>query len=333
MIGIILCGGQGKRLRPITSSIPKSLIELKEGYTILDKQMLDFASAGIDDVILLTGYLSEKIEERYGAEHKGMKIRYMVEDEPLGTLNAIRRGLETVGDEDAVVRNGDVIADLNLKRMSSEFKASKFLATMFVTRLKSPYGIVVLDEKRIKSFREKPTLDHYINGGIYCFDDTCLTFFEHFDTGAIEDTVFPALAKDGKLGFYKEDGLLWASIDTSKDLEEIRREYANRTDKPWGYEKVLALTEKELRKELFIKEGYQTSYHYHERRDETMHIVSGAGYMEFEDHKKTFKKGDAIRIKPNTPHTIVAEENTIIHEVSTPHPEDVIRIRDFYKVR
>ncbi|MDI6889302.1 MAG: sugar phosphate nucleotidyltransferase, partial [Methanocellales archaeon] len=79
MIGIILCGGQGKRLRPMTSNIPKSLIELKEGYTILDKQMLDFASAGIDEVILLTGYLGEKIEERYSDEYKGMKIKYLVE--------------------------------------------------------------------------------------------------------------------------------------------------------------------------------------------------------------------------------------------------------------
>jgi len=332
MIGMILCGGQGKRLRPITSNIPKSLIELKKGYTILDKQMLDFASAGIDEVILLTGYLSEKIEERYGPKYKGMKIKYLVEDAPLGTLNAIRRGLETIGDEDAVVRNGDVVADLNLKKMVSAFKASKFLATMFVVRLRSPYGIVVLDKKRIKSFKEKPVLNHYINGGIYCFDDACLTFFEDFETGAIEDTVFPALAKEGKLGYYTED-CLWMSIDTSKDLEEIRKEYANRTDKPWGYEKVLSLTDKELKKELFIKEGYQTSYHYHEKRDETMHIVSGSGYIEFEDRKERFKKGDAIRIEPNTPHTIVAEENTIIHEVSTPYPEDVIRIRDFYKVR
>ncbi|MDI6902703.1 MAG: sugar phosphate nucleotidyltransferase [Methanocellales archaeon] len=332
MIGIILCGGQGKRLRPMTSNIPKSLIELREGYTILNKQMLDFASAGIDEVILLTGYLGEKIEERYSDEYKGMKIKYLVEDEPLGTLNAIRRGLETIGDEDAVVRNGDIVADLNLKKMISEFNASKFLATMFVTRLKSPYGIVVLDEKRIKSFREKPILDHYINGGIYCFDEACLAFFEHFETGAIEDTVFPALAKEGKLGYYTEDAL-WASIDTSKDLDEIRREYVNRTDKPWGYEKVLALTNEEMKKVLFIKGGYQTSYHYHEKRDETMHIASGVGYIEFEDHKKTFKKNDVIRIKPNTPHTIVAEENTIIHEVSMPYPEDVIRIRDFYKAR
>jgi len=333
MIGIILCGGQGKRLRPVTSNIPKSLVELKEGYTILDKQMLDFASAGIDEVVLLTGHLSKKIEERYGAEYKGMKIKYLVEDEPLGTLNAIRRGLETIGDEDAVVRNGDVVTDLNLKKMVSEFNASKFLATMFVTRLKSPYGIVVLDKKQIKSFKEKPILDHYINGGVYCLDNACLAFFEDFETGAIEDTVFPALAREGKLGYFKEDGLLWTSIDTSKDLEEIRKEYANRTDKPWGYEKVLSLTSEELRKELFIKEGYQTSYHYHEKRDETMHIVSGSGYIEFDDGKKKFKKGDALRIEPNTPHTIVAEENTIIHEVSTPYPEDVVRIKDYYKVR
>lgn len=333
MIGMILCGGHGKRLRPLTYDVPKPLLEIKKDYTILDKQIFDFASAGIDEVILLIGHLSEKIKERYGSEYKGVKIRYLVEDEPLGTLNAIRRGLETVDDEDVVVRNGDVIADLNLKKMMDTFEESKHPALMFVTKMKSPYGIVMLGEGFIKAFREKPLLDHYINGGIYCFDNTCLSFFEDFETGAIESTVFPLLVKMGCLGYYREDGLLWMSIDTSKDLEDIQKEYENRTDKPWGYEKVLISTDKYLTKKLFIREGYQTSYHHHEKKDETMLIMSGVGYIEFKDRKEQFEHNDVIRIKPGTPHTIVALENTTLHEVSTPHLDDTIRIKDFYKMR
>ncbi|MDD4898671.1 MAG: sugar phosphate nucleotidyltransferase, partial [Methanocellales archaeon] len=72
MIGMVLCGGHGKRLRPFTSEMPKSLIEIKEGYTILDNQLLGFLSAGIDNVVLLTGHLSEKIKEKYGSEYKGV---------------------------------------------------------------------------------------------------------------------------------------------------------------------------------------------------------------------------------------------------------------------
>ncbi|HIH62602.1 MAG TPA: nucleotidyltransferase family protein, partial [Methanobacteriales archaeon] len=117
-VGMILCGGFGKRLKPLTDKIPKPLIEIKKGYTILDKQLFDFKSADINKVYLLTGFLSEKIEERYGNEYKGLKIEYVKEEEPLGTLNAIKLGMEAIDDDNqCVIRNGDVVADLNLKKM------------------------------------------------------------------------------------------------------------------------------------------------------------------------------------------------------------------------
>ncbi|MDD4898913.1 MAG: sugar phosphate nucleotidyltransferase, partial [Methanocellales archaeon] len=299
---------------------------------ILDNQLLGFLSAGIDNVVLLTGHLSEKIKEKYGSEYKGVKVDYIVEDEPLGTLNAIKMGLASVED-DVTIMNGDVIADLNLKKMITIFQNSDFIATMFVTKMRSPYGVVVLGEDRIKSFREKPFLEHYINGGIYCFKKGCSSYFDDFEGGDIEKTVFPMLADSGKLGYYKEDGLFWSSIDTTKDLEEIKKEYANREDKPWGYEKILISTDKYLTKELFIKGGYKTSHHYHEQKDETMRIMSGSGYIKFDDREERFGRNDNIQIKPKTPHTIVASdasENTIILEVSTPHPDDTIRLKDYY---
>ncbi|MGA9139552.1 MAG: cupin domain-containing protein, partial [Methanocella sp.] len=96
---------------------------------------------------------------------------------------------------------------------------------------------------------------------------------------------------------------------------------------------VLISTDKYLTKELFIRAGYQTSFHKHPRKDETMYIMSGVGYIEFEDHKEFFQKNDTIRIEPDVPHTIVATENTVLHEVSTPFLEDTVRIKDFYSVR
>ena len=70
---MILCGGYGKRLKPYTEDMPKPLIEIQDNYTILDKQLYDMVNAGTDKVILLTGYLSEKIEERYRDNYRGMK--------------------------------------------------------------------------------------------------------------------------------------------------------------------------------------------------------------------------------------------------------------------
>lgn len=197
--------------------------------------------------------------------------------------------------------------------------------------MKSPYGIVEITGDRITSFKEKPYLKYYINGGIYFVKEKL--DFEEFEKGDIEKTLFPKLARENKLGYYKEDDTFWMSVDTSKDLEEIRKEYENRTDKPWGYEKILIKTKKYLTKELFIKEDYRTSFHYHEKKDETMFIVKGSGYIEFEDKKQYFSKNDTIHIPPKTPHSIVATENLKIYEVSTPHLKDTVRIKDYYDVR
>jgi NDP-sugar pyrophosphorylase family protein len=328
-VGMILCGGFGKRLRPLTERVPKPLIEMKDGYTILDKQLFDFKNAGVEEVYLLTGFLSDKIRERYGDEYKGVKVEYVEEKEPLGTLNAIKLGMESINDDkQVVIRNGDVVADLNLKKMIYQGERSDYSFSIFITKMQSPYGIVEISGDRLVAFKEKPILDYYINAGVY-FSKGQIDFGD-FEVGDIEKTVFPMMAKENKLGYYQEDGLFWMAIDTSKELEEIRKEYHNREDKPWGYEKVLINTEKYLTKELFLKEGYQTSFHYHENKDETMFIVSGAGYIEFEHRKEYFGKNDTVRIEPGEAHSIVAMENTVLHEVSTPHLDDTVRIEDFY---
>jgi NDP-sugar pyrophosphorylase family protein len=331
-VGMILCGGFGKRLRPLTESVPKPLIEIKDDYTILDKQLFDFKNAGVDKALLLTGFLHDKIQERYGEEYMGVKVEYVEEDEPLGTLNAIKLGMECVNEgSQCVIRNGDVVADLNIKKMIEQGEKSDYPLSIFITRMISPYGIVEVSGDRLVSFKEKPVLDYYINGGVY-FTKGEIDFGD-FDVGDIEKTVFPMYAKNNHLGYYKEDGLFWMAIDTSKELEEIRKEYKNREDKPWGYEKILINTEKYLTKELFIREGYQTSFHYHAQKDETMYILNGAGYIEFNDNKEYFGKNDTIRIEPKEQHSIVATENTTLHEISTPHLDDTIRVKDYYQVR
>ncbi len=132
---------------------------------------------------------------------------------------------------------------------------------------------------------------------------------------------------------YNEEDTFWRSIDSIKDLEIVQEEYENREDKPWGYEKIVVDNEKYLVKELYLKKGFKTSLHYHPNKDESMHILSGEGYIEYTDNGKSTdpaSKGKVIRIKPNTKHSIVATSNLRIFEYSTPHPEDTIRIKDFY---
>jgi len=326
-IGVVLCGGYGAALKPLTDDIPTALIEIRKDYTILDKQLFEFKNAGVKEVILVTSYLREQIRNRYGNEYIGVKIRYIEEEKPEGTLPALKKVLNEVKG-DIVIRNGDIVTDINLDKFIRCSKTSKFPITIFITKLPSPYGVVETDSERVTSFIEKPVLNRDINAGIY-FLKKNFKLPEVYDKGNIGNTVFPELVKQGVVGYYEED-VFWRAIDTLRDVEEIRKEYGNKTDKPWGYEKILINTEKYLTKELYLKEGYRTSLHKHKKKDETMYIIKGRGYIEFEDRKEYFSVNDTVRIKPNIIHSIVALENTKINEMSTPHLSDTTRVKDYY---
>lgn len=326
MIGAILCGGYGKRLKPLTDSLPKPLLEIKKDYTILDKQVMQFKYAGVNEVVFLCGYLNEKIKERFGDEWNGVKIQYLVEDSPRGTLYAINNLLKNFDADSYIVRNGDVVTDVNIAEM---IKCHSNKMSMYIVPLVSPYGIMELSGKKITGFREKPRLDYSINAGIYIISkDIKELFFEH-EEGDVEKLVFPNIATAGLIDSYKED-VFWQSVDSLKDLETVNKEYSNKEDKPWGYEKLIANTDKYLTKELYLMKNEGTSHHKHERKDETMHVISGEVAIKFDDKEVRLKKDDTIRIEPQTPHTIFAIENTVLYEYSTPFLDDTIRLQDKY---
>lgn len=329
--GVIFAGGYGKRLLPLTDKIPKPLLELKEGYTILDKQILDFKYANISVVYLLIGHLSEKIKAHFGAKWKGVSIKYLEEEQPMGTLWALNNALKRIRN-DVVVRNGDVVSDLNIKNLIQAARRSDNLITIAVTKMQSPYGIIEFNDRKITSFKEKPILDLYINAGIYYIKKEAFPYFARkYEEKEIEHTVFPVLVEERKVGSYHED-CFWRSVDGMKDLEAVRKEFENREDKPWGYEKIIVNNEKYLVKELYIKAGFRTSVHYHPKKDESMHILEGYGVIEFTKEKKraAVREGGVVRIEPCRVHSIIAKENLRIYEYSTPHIEDTVRVKDFY---
>ena len=327
MIGAILCGGYGKRLKPLTDQVPKPLLEIKKDYTILDKQLMQFKYAGINKVVLLCGHLHEKIQDRFGNIWDGLEIEYLVEDKPRGTLYAINNLLKNFESDNYIIRNGDVVCDVNIKEMISAHK-NKML--MYITPLVSPYGIAEISEDKITGFREKPNLEHYLNAGIYIISKDLKPILSKHKEGDIEKLTFPEIAKSGQMNHYKEN-VFWQSVDSTKDLEIVNKEYSNKTDKPWGYEKVIVLTDKYLTKELYLMKNEGTSHHKHDKKDETMHVTFGEVAIKFDDKEVNLKKNDTVRIEPNTPHTILAVENTILQEYSTPHIDDTVRIKDKYK--
>ena len=327
MIGAILCGGYGRRLKPLTESVPKPLLEIKKDYTILDKQILQFKYAGVRKVVLLCGHLHEKIKERFGSNWQGIEIEYLIEDKPRGTLYAINNLFKNFEADNYIIRNGDNVGDANIKEMINEHK-NKML--MYIASLVSPYGVVELSESKIIGFREKPKLNYYINAGIYIMSKDLKDILFKHNEGDIERLAFSEIASKGLMNYYKED-VFWQPVDSTKDLEVVKKEYFNKTDKPWGYEKLVIHTNKYMTKELYLMKNESTSHHKHPRKDETMHIFSGKVLIKFDDKEVNLRKNDTVRIKPDTPHTILALENTILQEYSTPHLDDTVRIRDRYE--
>ncbi len=234
MIGAILAGGYGKRMKPLTDKVPKALIEIRKGLTIMDRQLMDFSRSGVRKVYILSSYLGEEIEKRYGAASHGLELEYLKEDKPLGKLYSLRNVIERADGDDIVLRNGDTISDIDLGDFIEFSRASRHDITIYTTKMRSPYGIIEISGDTVTKFVEKPILDIYMNAGIYYIKRSAFEIVNMEHQGKeIENTVFPMLAAEGRVGVYRDDAY-WIGIDSEKDLEDARKHYENLLDKEYG---------------------------------------------------------------------------------------------------
>jgi len=218
---LILAGGLGKRLMPLTTDKPKPLIEVG-GKPIIQWQIEWLRRQGISDVVLAVGYLRTKVFEALGDGYRlGVRLFYSVEDEPLGTGGAIKNAQRYLEDDRFLVINGDIITNINIEPMYREL-SNDVIAVMALVPMRSPYGIVELsNDGFIASFREKPVLEYAINAGIYVFTREIFNYLP--DKGDVEVHTFPRLARERRIKGVMYRSAYWKSIDTIKDLEEIER--------------------------------------------------------------------------------------------------------------
>lgn len=229
-IAVILAGGYGSRFGALTQDTPKALLKIAGGVTILDRQLAQLKTAGIKEVRIATGHLGDRIKAKYGKSWKGLKIGYTTEETPQGSLWAARENLNQIKG-DAVLMNGDWVSSVDIKAFVKHAQKSKYPVTMFLTKLKSPYGIVRFEGDRITEFVEKPFLDEYINGGLYYIKAEAFRHFEMTYVGTnLETTVFPLLAEKGLMGCWLDNGAFHVSVDTAKDLKEARKVLAEGND-------------------------------------------------------------------------------------------------------
>lgn len=226
MKAVILAGGYGKRLRPLTEEIPKPLIEVA-GKPIIVWQIEWLKRHGIKDFIILVGYLRDRIIERIGSgQALGVKVAYVVEDEPLGTGGALKNAEHLLrGEEVFLVLNGDIITDLDPLKLVDALKSRPgAVGAIAAIPLRCPYGLLeITGEGLVKGFKEKPILrDYWVNAGVYALRSEILDYLP--EKGDIERTAFPKLASEGRLLAVKYLDVYWRSIDTFKDVEEASRE-------------------------------------------------------------------------------------------------------------
>jgi NDP-sugar pyrophosphorylase family protein len=225
LYALILSGGRGERLRPLTDSIPKPMVPLC-GKPILWHQVHWLRSAGVTDVVFLAGYRWEAIREYFGdGAGFGVRVQYSVEDTPLGRGGAIRLGMGRVPrtEEQVIATNGDVVSRESLERILHQFLRRREVnpqhqATVMVVPFVSPYGLVELDgEGLIREFREKAELPYWINAGVYILARDIEARLP--ELGDHESSTFPALASEGSLEAFRSRAF-WRSVDSFKDLRE-----------------------------------------------------------------------------------------------------------------
>jgi mannose-1-phosphate guanylyltransferase len=220
MQALVLVGGEGTRLRPLTLTQPKPAIQLVDRPFI--RFMVDWlARHGVDDVVMACGFRAELLQAALGERtESGVEIRYVSEDEPLGTAGPIRLAADSgLLDERFMVLNGDVLTDLDLSALQAFHADREAVASLALYPVDDPtsYGLVRRDESgAVKGFLEKPDPGEIdtdeINAGAYVLDRAVVDLIPAGRSVSIERDVFPRLVGQGLFGLRLEG--YWMDIGT-----------------------------------------------------------------------------------------------------------------------
>jgi mannose-1-phosphate guanylyltransferase len=218
MQAVILVGGQGTRLRPLTATVPKPVV------TLVDRPFISFMlewlhGHGIEDVIMSCGFLADSVRAVLGdGSAFGIRLRFVEEPEPRGTAGALKLA-EPMLDDRFLMLNGDVLTDIDLTAQIAQHEETGALATLSLVAVSDPtaYGVVLLEEDRsVREFIEKPSSDrvptNLISAGAYVLEREVLELVPPDKNVSIEREVWPQLVGRGLYGFPSES--YWLDIGT-----------------------------------------------------------------------------------------------------------------------
>ncbi|MFW2382266.1 MAG: sugar phosphate nucleotidyltransferase [Acidimicrobiales bacterium] len=242
MRAVILVGGFGTRLRPLTLSAPKQMLPVN-GLTMLERVVMNLARGGVTEAVLALGYLPEVFQEEFpSGEIAGVAMHYAVEPEPLDTGGAIGFAARFAGftDQTFIALNGDVINDLDIAGLVAQHRRFGGEGTIHLTPVEDPsrFGVVPIDAAgRVEAFIEKPPAEeapsNWINAGTYVLEPSVLERMPEGEKVSIERAVFPAMVADGTLFAVQEDGY-WVDAGTPESYLKVALDLVNgvRSEEP-----------------------------------------------------------------------------------------------------
>jgi NDP-sugar pyrophosphorylase family protein len=229
---VILAGGKGVRLRPLTYTIPKPLLPVGE-KPILEEIIERLKTFGLREIIIAVGYRAELIETyfRDGAQ-LGVQIEYVRESQPLGTagpLALVRQQCQIAADEPLLAMNGDILTDLDMRAFADAHVASGCALTVATRayQLLHPYGVIQLEDGRITGIVEKPAVTDIVSAGVYAIEPAALAAVPEGRAFDMPDLVNALVAHGDVVGAYEFDDD-WMAIDRIEQLEDAGRMLAER---------------------------------------------------------------------------------------------------------
>lgn len=240
MKGVIIAGGPGTRLRPLTYLRPKPIVPVVN-KPFLEYQVELFKRHGIEEIIFCTNYMAEMIQGHFGdGSAHGVKMRYALEDVPLGTAGAVKNAEELFEGDSLLVFNGDVLTDFDLSRLMQfhEEHKARITLTLYGVPSPSPYGVIITDDEgKVREFREpseeqkrklaqgavEQTGEEFINAGMYILDSTIFSEVPKDTPYSFERQLFPAFCEQDR-GIYAVAATgYWLDIGRPEQYQEAHR--------------------------------------------------------------------------------------------------------------
>lgn len=221
LAAILMAGGKGERLRPLTLTIPKPLLEI-DGRPIIDYNIERLARAGITNVTVTVRYLADLIREYFSVPRHGIMVKCVEETKPLGTIGAAAL-IERTDTGCTLVMNSDLLTTIDLEEMYLRHlteNADITIAAIPYT-VSVPYAILTTDGNRVTSLQEKPTYSHFANAGIYIFNNYVLNALNPDERTDATTLIETAMEQDLKVTFYPVNGT-WIDIGSPADFHHAQ---------------------------------------------------------------------------------------------------------------